>query len=159
MRGEGKQGMEATGQANTQRGRLARRFSVATASQAHRRRIVTLFAFVMAALLGYHAFFGANGLSAYSAKRQEDRLLATQLDQLRRENTRLKMHVEHLKTDPDAIEYEAHTRLRYTRPDQVIVLNNSPDGAPDGAAGSGRGGQHAGTASRDHKAAVGAANR
>ncbi len=32
-----------------------------------------------------------------------------------------------LKNDPDAIEFEAHTRLRYTRPDQVIVLNNTPE--------------------------------
>jgi hypothetical protein len=43
------------------------------------------------------------------------------------------MHVEHLKTDPDAIEYEAHTRLRYTRRDQVIVLNETA--APNAASG------------------------
>ena len=124
--------MEAAGQPNTQRGRLARRFSVATAGQTHRRRIASVFAVVVAALLGYHAFFGANGVSAYSAKRQEDRLLAAQLEQLRHENDRLKMHVEHLKTDPDAIESEAHTRLRYTRRDQVIVLNETPEPAPAG---------------------------
>jgi cell division protein FtsB len=115
--------------AQTQPGRLARRFTVATAAYGQRRRIATVFAVVIAALLGYHALFGANGVFAYRAKRSEDRILVQQLEKIRLENSRLKAHVEHLKTDPDAIEYEAHMRLRYTRPDQVIVLNNSENSA------------------------------
>ena len=75
-------------------------------------------------MLAYHALFGANGVVAYRAKQAEDHQLAQQLEKLKQENSRLKAHVDHLKTDPDAIEYEAHMRLRYTRPDQVIVLNN-----------------------------------
>jgi cell division protein FtsB len=109
----------------TQTGRLARRFTVATAAYGQRRRIATVFAIVIAVLVGYHALFGANGVVAYRAKRSEDRVLAQQLERMKLENARLKSHVEHLKTDPDAIEFEAHTRLRYTRPDQVIVLNNN----------------------------------
>ena len=105
-------------------GRLARRFSVATAAYTQRRRIATALAVVIAALLAYHALFGANGVVAYRAKQNQDRMLAQQLDKLKQENQRLKEHVEHLKTDPDAIEYEAHMRLRYTKPGQVIVLNN-----------------------------------
>jgi cell division protein FtsB len=112
-----------------QPGRLARRFAVATAAYAQRRRIATVFAIVIAALLGYHALFGANGVVAYQAKRSEDRLLVQQLEKMKAENSRLKAHVDHLKSDPDAIEYEAHMRLRYTRPDQVIVLNNAPETA------------------------------
>ena len=115
---------EVTNAAQTQPGRLARRFSVATAAYGQRRRIATVFAVVIAVLLGYHALFGANGVVAYRAKRSEDRVLGQQLEKIKLENSRLKAHVEHLKTDPDAIEYEAHMRLRYTRPDQVIVLNN-----------------------------------
>jgi len=115
--------------AQTQPGRLARRFTVATAAYGQRRRIATVFAVVIAALLGYHALFGANGVVAYRAKRSEDRVLAQQLEKIKLENSRLKAHVEHLKTDPDAIEYEAHMRLRYTRPDQVIVLNNTENPA------------------------------
>ena len=115
--------------AQTPPGRLARRFSVATAAYGQRRRIATVFAVVIAVLLGYHALFGANGVVAYRAKRSEDHLLAQQLEKIKVENDHLKSHVEHLKTDPDAIEYEAHTRLRYTRPDQVIVLNNAPNTA------------------------------
>ncbi|HEV3151837.1 MAG TPA: septum formation initiator family protein [Acidobacteriaceae bacterium] len=113
----------------TQPGRLARRFTVATAAYAQRRRIATVFAVVIAALVGYHALFGTNGVVAYRAKRNEDRLLSQQLEKMKADNSRLKAHVEHLKNDPDAIEFEAHTRLRYTRPDQVIVLNNSPNTA------------------------------
>jgi cell division protein FtsB len=114
---------------HTQTGRLARRFTVATAAYGQRRRIATVFAVVIAVLVGYHALFGANGVVAYRAKRSEDRVLAQQLEQMKLDNARLKSHVEHLKTDPDAIEFEAHTRLRYTRPDQVIVLNNSANTA------------------------------
>jgi cell division protein FtsB len=114
---------------HTQTGRLARRFTVATAAYGQRRRIATVFAVVIAVLVGYHSLFGANGVIAYRAKRNEDRLLAQQLEKMKLDNARLKSHVEHLKTDPDAIEYEAHTRLRYTRPDQVIVLNNNANTA------------------------------
>jgi cell division protein FtsB len=117
------------GPANTPPARLARRFTVATAAYGQRRRIATVFAVVIATLLGYHAFFGANGVVAYRAKRSEDHSLAQQLEKIKSENSRLQAHVEHLKTDPDAIEFEAHTRLRYTRPDQVIVLNNVPNTA------------------------------
>ena len=115
--------------AQVPRGRLARRFSVATAAYGQRRRIATVFAVVIAVLLGYHALFGVNGVVAYRAKRSEDHLLAQQLEKIKVENDHLKSHVEHLKTDLDAIEYEAHTRLRYTRPGQVIVLNNAPSTA------------------------------
>jgi cell division protein FtsB len=116
--------MSSQSQPHTQPGRLARRFSVATAAYGQRRRIATVFAVAIAALLAYHAFFGANGVVAYRAKRSEDRVLGQKLETLKQENSRLQSHVEHLKTDPDAIEYEAHMRLRYARPDQVIVLNN-----------------------------------
>jgi cell division protein FtsB len=120
-------------QPHTQRGRLARRFTVATAAYAQRRRIATVLAVVIAALLGYHAFFGANGVVAYRAKQSEDHALVQQLEKIKTENSRLKAHVEHLKSDPDAIEYEAHTRLRYTRPDQVIVLNDNANTATHNA--------------------------
>ena len=97
----------------TQRGRLARRFAVATAAYAQRSRIATVFAIVIAVLVGYHAIFGANGVVAYRAKRSEDRVLSQQLETMKAQNDRLKAHVDHLKSDPDAIEYEAHMRLRY----------------------------------------------
>ena len=51
--------------------------------------------------------------------------LAAEVKQLQQENERLQRHVDHLATDPGAIEYEAHVRLRYMRPGQVAVLNDS----------------------------------
>jgi cell division protein FtsB len=118
---------------HTPRGRLARRFTVATAAYAQRRRLATVFAVVIAVLLGYHALFGVNGVVSYRSKRSQDRVLMHQLEKMKIENSRLKEHVDHLKNDPDAIEYEAHMRLRYTRPDQVIVLNNDANPATPAA--------------------------
>ena len=97
-----------------------------------RRRLGTIAAIGIAILLGYHVVAGNNGLTVYQQKRAEDRQLAAEVESLKKENDRLQRHVDHLASDADAIEYEAHVRLRYARPDQVIVLNNpSPrDTAP-----------------------------
>lgn len=115
--------------------RLAQRLRTATAGYAKRRRVATVFAVSLACMLGYHAMFGANGITSYQAKRSEHQVLARQITTLQGDNERLKQHVDHLKSDPDAIEYEAHVRLRYTRPGQVIVLNNDK---PATAASGGR---------------------
>jgi cell division protein FtsB len=131
-------GRGAAQQGEGQRTRLTRRLRIATAAYAQRRRVASVFAVVAAALLGYHCIVGTNGLSSYAAKRMEHRALATQIQQLQQENGRLKEHVEHLRSDPNAIEAEAHKRLRYARPGQVIVLNEDErpgDGKPgDGPA-------------------------
>lgn len=89
-----------------------------------RRRVGTVAAIGIAILLGYHVVAGNNGLTVYQQKRAEDRQLAVEVESLKKENDRLQRHVDHLTSDADAIEYEAHVRLRYARPDQVIVLNN-----------------------------------
>lgn len=92
-----------------------------------RRRIATAIAIVAAIFFGYHAIFGQNGVNAYQQKRMEDRSLKKQIDDLSQENGRLKEHVDHLKSDPDAIEHEARERLHYARPGEVIwTLNNKP---------------------------------
>ena len=102
---------------------------------ASRRRIGTVAVIAIAALLGYHAVAGNNGLTVYQQKMADDKALAAEVKQLQQENDRLKRHVDHLASDPDAIEYEAHLRLRYMRPGQVTVLNDtthtpSRDAAP-----------------------------
>jgi cell division protein FtsB len=86
----------------------------------------------LAALLGYFAVVGDNGLTVYKEKRAEDKQLAKQIEDLKQENTRLQAHVERLKNDPDAIEHEAREKLHYTRPGEVIyTLRDAPDsGAP-----------------------------
>jgi cell division protein FtsB len=91
------------------------------------RRVATVLAIVIAVLLGYHATFGANGLTAYQQKRHQHQLLQQEILQLKQENSRLQDHVEHLQSDPNAIEHEARVILRYAKPGEVIyALNDKP---------------------------------
>jgi cell division protein FtsB len=64
---------------------------------------------------------GRHGLSFWEQKRVEDKLLQKDILQLQDENTRLRVRVEKLKSDPDAIEHEAREKLRYARQGEVIV--------------------------------------
>jgi cell division protein FtsB len=91
-----------------------------------RRRIATIFAVLLASLLAYHVIFGANGLTAYQQKRQEDRVLRKQILDLQQENSRLQKHVENLNKDPDTIEHEARMILHYARPGEVIFKLEGP---------------------------------
>jgi len=92
-----------------------------------RRRIATAAAVVLAVFLGYHVIVGQNGISAYEQKRVDDKELQKQIQLLQDENARMKEHVDHLQSDPDAIEHEARARLHYTRPGEVIyTLNDKP---------------------------------
>ena len=60
------------------------------------RRVATVLAIVIAALLGYHATFGANGLTAYQQKRHQHQTLQKEIQQLQQQNSRLQDHVQHL---------------------------------------------------------------
>jgi cell division protein FtsB len=84
------------------------------------RRAATAAAFVVAGLLGYHAVFGANGISAYEQKRHQHQVLQEEIQQLKQENSRLQDHVKHLQSDPEAIEHEARVILHYAKPGEVI---------------------------------------
>ena len=98
-----------------------------------RRRVGTVLAIALAGFLGYHVMFGANGLTAYQQKRNENRALQKQILELQQENSRLTQHVQHLKTDPDTIEHEARMILHYARPGEVIYkLNEAPSSAAKG---------------------------
>ena len=88
------------------------------------RRIATVTAIVIAVLLGYHATFGANGLTAYQQKRNQHQTLQKEILQLQQQNSRLQEHVQHLQSDPDAIEHEARVILRYAKPGEVIYALN-----------------------------------
>lgn len=91
-----------------------------------RRRIATALAVVLAIIFGYHVIVGRNGVSAYEQKRIEDRELYHQIESLQQENDRLKDQVEHLKSDPDAIEREAREKLHYARQGEVIYTLDAP---------------------------------
>jgi cell division protein FtsB len=91
------------------------------------RRMATGVAVVVALLLGYHAVFGANGLTAYQQKRTQHQVLQKEIQDLQQQNGRLKQHVDQLQSDPDAIEHEARVILRYAKPGEVIyALNDKP---------------------------------
>ena len=47
---------------------------------------------------------------------------------MQQENSRLQDHVQHLQSDPNAIEHEARVILRYAKPGEVIyALSDKPD--------------------------------
>lgn len=101
-----------------------------------RRRVATGLGVVLVLFLAYHVVFGRNGLNNYEQKLEQNRQLHKQIDALQQENGQLKDHNSRLKTDPDAIEYEAREKLHYARPGEVIyTLNGQPQaGANDAPA-------------------------
>ena len=85
-----------------------------------KRKAAIVVAFALALVMGYGVIFGHNGLTAYQAKRQEEHRLRDQMQELQRENARLRGHVDRLQNDPGAIEHQAREELHYTRPGEVI---------------------------------------
>ena len=81
----------------------------------------TVVAVLLAALVMGHVVNGNHGLSVWHQKRAEDQQLQREIKDLQGENARLKDHVEHLKTDPEAIEHEARVKLHYAKAGEVIV--------------------------------------
>jgi cell division protein FtsB len=94
-------------------------------------RVAAAAAIVIAVTLGFHVIFGANGLTAYQQKRNQHQALQKEILQLQQENSRLHDHVQHLQSDPNAIEHEARVILRYAKPGEVIyALNDKPEANP-----------------------------
>lgn len=91
-----------------------------------RRKIATAAIVWLAAMLAFHAIFGANGLIVYQKKREEYRMLQQENESLRQQNERLAQQVHALKTDPKAIEKEAREQLRYARPGEVVYTLPPP---------------------------------
>ena len=85
-----------------------------------RRKAATAVAGLLALSMGYGVVFGHNGLTAFQQKREEEHHLREQMQQLERENARLRGHVDRLQSDPGAIEHQAREELHYTRPGEVI---------------------------------------
>jgi cell division protein FtsB len=75
----------------------------------------------LALLLGWHVVNGKHGLSSWQLNRIQDKQLRHEIDELQAENARLRVRVEKLKSDPDAIEHEAREKLHYAKPGEVIV--------------------------------------
>jgi cell division protein FtsB len=88
----------------------------------------SVLAVALALLLTWHVINGKHGLSVWQQKRVEDKQLRKEIDSLEQENTRLREHIEKLKTDPHAIEREAREKLHYAKPGEVIYT--LPPGSP-----------------------------
>ncbi|MDE3149242.1 MAG: septum formation initiator family protein [Acidobacteriota bacterium] len=84
------------------------------------RPVGTVVAVGLALLLTWHVINGQHGLSVWQQKRAEDRELRKQIQDLEQDNARLRDRIDHLKSDPDAIEHEARQKLHYAKPGEVI---------------------------------------
>jgi cell division protein FtsB len=87
-----------------------------------RRKIATFAVLAIAALVAYHAVFGANGMVVYEKKKAELQTVNSEVEKLQQENQRFSEQIQALKSDPHAIEKEAREQLRYARPGEVIYL-------------------------------------
>jgi cell division protein FtsB len=81
----------------------------------------TVIAIVLALLVTWHAVYGNHGLSIWQQKRVEDRALQQEIKDLQQENAQMRQHIDHLNSDPDAIEREAREKLHYAKPGEIIV--------------------------------------
>ena len=103
--------------------RLIGRFQRAVESvYGARRKVATAGVLAIAALVAYHAMFGANGMVAYQNKRVELKSVNVEVDKLQQENEQLSNQIKALKSDPKAIEKEARENFGYARPGERIYL-------------------------------------
>jgi cell division protein FtsB len=103
--------------------RLVVRFqSVVEVFYSSRRKVATVGVLAIAALVAYHAVFGANGMVVYQNKRIELKSVNVEVDRLQKENQQLSDQITGLKSDPKAIEKEAREQWHYTRPGEVVYL-------------------------------------
>jgi len=78
-------------------------------------------AVILALLVTWHVVYGKHGVSVWQQKRAEDRALQQEIKTLQQENAQMREQIEHLNSDPDAIEREAREKLHYAKPGEVIV--------------------------------------
>ncbi len=84
-------------------------------------------AVILALLVTWHVIYGTHGLSIWQHKRAEDRALQQEIKNLQQENAQMRQQIDHLNSDPDAIEREAREKLHYAKPGEIIVnLSDTP---------------------------------
>jgi cell division protein FtsB len=80
----------------------------------------TVFAVALALAFAWSVFNGKHGISTWYQQRSQEKQLQHEIQDLQKENSRLRQHVDRLKTSPDAIEHEAREKLHYAKPGEVI---------------------------------------
>jgi cell division protein FtsB len=92
-----------------------------------RRKAATVLFVALSVFLGIYAIFGHDGIVAYQQKQEQAQQLHRQILNLQKQNERLALHDQRLKSDRDTIEYEAREQMHYTRPGEVIyTLSQAP---------------------------------
>lgn len=86
----------------------------------------TLLAVLLALLVTWHVINGKDGLSAWQKKRVQERQYQQEIERLQKENADLRDRIQHLQTDPDAIEHQAREELHYAKPGEVIYTLPAP---------------------------------
>jgi cell division protein FtsB len=95
----------------------------------------TLVAVALALAFGWSVVNGRHGLSAWQQQRTQDKELQKEIQDLQLENAHLRDHIQRLKSDPHAIEFEAREKLHYAKPGEVIyTLPAQPQTPPHQAA-------------------------
>jgi cell division protein FtsB len=95
-----------------------------------RRKFGTVAVGFLVLVVGYHVVFGANGLTAYQAKRRQTIELAAHIEQLKTQNAKLASHNDRLQNDRGAIEQSIRANMHYAKPDEVIVTVQPPAPSP-----------------------------
>ena len=90
------------------------------------RPVGTVLAVALAALLLWHVFYGKDGVSVWWKKRAEDRELRKEIDHYQQENAQFRDRIQHLQSDPDAIQHQAREELHYAKPGEVIYTLPAP---------------------------------
>jgi len=94
------------------------------------RPSASALAVLLAVLIVWHGVTGKNGILVWQQKRVEDQQLRKEIDDLNKENARLRDRVERLKTNPDAIGLVARDKMRYVKQNEVIVDLSNEQKAP-----------------------------
>ena len=80
----------------------------------------TALSVALALLFAWSVINGRHGLSTWYQQRNQEKQLKHEIEDLQRENSHLRTHVDRLKNNPEAIEHEAREKLHYAKPGEVI---------------------------------------
>jgi len=99
----------------------------------YRMRLVlaTLCVAALAALVGYKAIFGANGMKVWQSKRAESLVLEKDIERMRGEQEELQRQVDGLRRgDAAMIEKEAREQLGFVKPGEVVLFEQRAKSDP-----------------------------
>lgn len=91
-----------------------------------RRRAAAVVLVVLTVPVAYKAVTGTHGYFAYQQELRDAQKLASEVEELKRNNAKLEENIKGLKSDPKVIEREAREQLRYVHPGDVVITVPQP---------------------------------